>query len=40
VGGVSSYKEVDSNGRDIAPNLNTSVFKANMSWCKKDLKMR
>ena len=37
VGVVSCYMEVDSNGREIARNLSTSVFKASMSWCKKDL---
>jgi hypothetical protein len=37
VGGVFCYKEVDANGREIAQNLSTRVFKASMSWCKKDL---
>ena len=37
VGGVSCYKEFASNGREIARNLSTSVFKASMSWCRKDL---
>lgn len=36
-GGVSCYKEVDSNGREIARNLSISVFKASTSFCKKDL---
>jgi hypothetical protein len=37
VGGDSYYKEVASNGREIARNLSMSVFKASMSWCRKDL---
>jgi hypothetical protein len=42
VRGVACYKEVDSNGREIDPNLSTSVFKAVgvKGICQNGIKMR